>query len=126
MKGWLKYLLPVIVVVAFWNCTEEPARSVSEVTVADDSIHNSSYLSIVSESESEPCLPRQITFSKTYRTSGVARRTTNVHRSNLEFIKAGRTINTTLRYFIQLNSINSYSSLTEPRQKLHCLGRLII
>lgn len=126
MSKWIKYLLPLIVVAAFWNSTDNNESTVSEVVPADISIIEYSYQSNFSESESEPCLPRQISFTNGSRVQSAARRSGGQQRNNLEFTKAGRIINTGLRYYIQNKSIIKYSTLTEPSNKLLSLGRLII
>lgn len=113
MNKWIKYLLPVILTVAFWNCTDENESSVPEYTAADISIVESSYQSNFSETESEPCLPRQISCTKNYRVCSAARRSAGYQRCHLESFRVGK-------------SITIHSSLIEPFQKLLSLGRLII
>lgn len=126
MKGWLKYLLPIVVVVAFWNCTEEPATSASEVAVANEFIQKSSFQTNLSESQPKPCLPRQTSITSAQVIQTYARKSSGIQRTHIVFAKSGKTVNTALRFTIQKSVIDSDSSLTEPGQRLHCLGKLII
>lgn len=126
MKKWLKYLLHVIVVAVFWNVISENASANATDTVADFSVSASAHLSNISDSESEPCLPRQLTFASSHQVQSFTRRAACAQRHNTEFAKTGRIYNTSLRYLIQTISLNTYSSLTESAQRLLCLGKLII
>lgn len=126
MKKWLKYLLPVIVVAAFWNITGENVSSKAIDNATDVSIIDSTCEPSLSEPESEPCLPRQISFSNSYRVQSVARKTAGMQRYNLEFTKAGKIFNSSIRYVIQTCSRIISPTLSEPSQKLLSLGRLII
>ena len=126
MKRWLKYLLPLMVAVAFWNCKDNVLSTVPEETFATQAICDAVCDNIISTSESELCLPRQVSYTSSSRVQTTARRKTGYSRDNVEFTKSGKIINAGLRYFIQTKSILIHSSLVEPAHKLLYLGKLII
>ena len=126
MKRWLKYLLPLIAAAIFWNCKDDTLSSVSEESSSTQVICEAVTDAIISTSESEPCLPRQITYASSSQIHNSARRTTGSGRINIEFAKSGKVINSGLRYFIQRRSAIVQSPLTEPANKLLYLGKLII
>lgn len=126
MKKLLKYLIPVIVVAAFWNSTDNSTPYASEAVLADISTIECTNYSSFSKSQSEPCIPRQISLNNAHRVQSAARRATSIQRHSLEFTKAGKIINVGLRHAIKNNCSITYSSLTEPAQRLLYLGRLII
>ena len=126
MRRWLKYLLPLMVAVAFWNCKDNLLSTVPEEVHATQAICDAVCDNIISTSESELCLPRQVSYTSSSRVQTTARRTTGYSRDNIEFTKSGKIINAGLRYFIQTKSILIHSSLVEPAHKLLYLGKLII
>lgn len=126
MRKWLKYLLPLMVATMFWNCTDDPISAVPETFSPHQAICEAVCDNVISASESELCLPRQISYTSPSRVQTTARRTTGCSRVNIEFAKSGRIINAGLIYYIQRNTIIIHSSLIEPSHKLLYLGRLII
>lgn len=126
MKNLLKYLVFFVAAVIFQDNTERSVTSVQEKGVADMSFIEESCHSIISETDSELCLPRQVSFANSFRAQSTVRRTNTVHRNNFEFAKAGKIVNTGLRYSIQHQSIIIHSSLMQPSHRLLSLGRLII
>ena len=126
MRRWLKYLLLLMVAFSFWNCKDNLLSSVPEEISATQAISEAVCDNIISSSESELCLPRQVSYASPIRVHNTARRTTGYSRANVEFAKSGKIINAGLRYFIQRTSILIHSSLIEPSHKLLCLGKLII
>lgn len=125
MGKMLKYLFPLIAALALWNCADEPASSVNEEAAAVSFSEPVCHANI-SASESQLCLPRQVSFASPQTLQGTARRTNSVHRNNLEFAKSGRILNAGLICFVQRKSLIIHSSLLEPSNKLLCLGQLII
>lgn len=126
MKKLLKYLLPLIVVVAFWNSSDSSMSTVSE-DIADyaELIQSVSGTSL-SASDSEFCPPRQVSYAGPQKVQNTTRRASSVQRNNLEFAKSGKVINAGLQYFIQIKSIIVHSSLIAPAARLLSLGKLII
>lgn len=125
MKRLLKYLLSLMIVAVFWNCKDETLSAVPQpydVQTIEESVCDN----VISASESELCLPRQVSYANPSVARTTARRTAGCSRVNAEFAKAGKIINTGLRYSIQTKSILIHSSLMKPAQKLLYLGVLII
>lgn len=121
----LKYLLPVVVFAVFSYSTDVSVPETMEDFLREYAVEAASQDS-VSPAETELCLPRQISVANTLRVQNTARRTNCSFRTGIEFTKSGKVINAGLRYFIQRNSILTYSSMTEPSSILLSLGRLII
>lgn len=126
MKRLLKYLFPAIAAFVFWNCTDAPASAAADEASDVMSFEERAYRSAVSESESELCLPRQISSANSQRVQSTARRTVGAGRSNFEFVRSGKVVNADIRYSVQRNSILIHSALIEPANRLLCLSRLII
>lgn len=126
MRKRLKYLLLMMVAFAFWNCNDNLLSTVSEEDFATQSLCESVRDNIISSSESELCLPRQISYASQSRVQQNARRVNTYSKTGVEFTKSGKLINAGLRYFIQKKSIVLHSSLMEPSHKLLYLGILII
>lgn len=125
MKRLLKYLFPVIAVLALWNCMSTSVSADTEDT-AVMSFEETVCQSAISESQSELCLPRQISVASCQRIQSGMRRTVGSGRNNIEFTKSGKIINADIRYFVQKKSIIIHSSLIEPSHRLLYLGKLII
>lgn len=126
MKLLLKYILPVLVAMAFVGYGDGSSCADSAASDFEMALSEAAVSCDISESEPEPCLPRQITSSVNVVPHSNARRVDNSHRHGFEFIKSGKVINAGIRYFTQNISIVIYSSHFEPGQRLLCLGRLII
>ena len=114
MTSLLQYLLPLIVAVTFSGNSDIP-----------DTVVEPCHASVCADSH-EFYPPRPTSFASTQRSQTTARRSGGLQRNPLEFIKAGRVINAGLRYFIQRNSLLTYSNLAEPSFRLLRLGKLII
>ena len=121
----LKYLLPLLVVAAICGGTGERVADIQEDFMSEASLDAVGCQNSISETESDLCLPRQITSGTTTNVQNAARRTTNVQRSSLEFAKAGKIINAGIKY-LTTNIILFRSALYEPASRLSALGRLII
>ena len=121
----LKYLLPLFVVAAICGGTEDRVADVHEDFMSEVSLDAVGCQNSISETESHLCLPRQITGGTNTNVQNTARRTTSVQRNSLEFAKAGKIINTGIRY-LTTNIILFRSALYEPASRLSALGRLII
>ena len=100
----LKYLSVIIVAAAVWSGADSAAEDIPQALLNELSLEYVDCQTVVSEQGSEPCLPRQITFSTTFRIQGAAKRINNTYRNNLEFAKSGKVVNVSLRYFNQIQS----------------------
>lgn len=109
MQSLLKYLLPVIAVIVFWNCSEVSMSASLEVDNIEVATIESTAQSDVYEAETDPSL----SLRSTQRMQGASRRPSDLQRYGHKFIKVGKII-----------IVNSSS--VEPTQRLITLGRLII
>lgn len=121
----LKYLLPLFVVAAICGGTEDRVADVHEDFMSEVSLDAVGCQNSISETESDLCLPRQITSGTNTNVQNAVRRTNGAQRSSLEFAKAGKIINTGIKY-LTTNIILFRSALYEPASRLSALGRLII
>jgi hypothetical protein len=121
----LKYLLPLLVVAAICGSTEDRVADVHEDFMSEVSLDAVGCQNSISETESDLCLPRQITSGTNTNVQNAVRRTNGAQRSSLEFAKAGKIINTGIKY-LTTNIILFRSALYEPASRLSALGRLII
>lgn len=126
MRRILKYLLPIIVATVFVGSADDSTAHVKDYHIGDISFEASFSQVSISQSESEPCLPRPVSFSNTVNVHSSARTTTNIQRNNVEFAKAGKVVNVSRLCVIQKISLIVYSSIFNPAQRLLGLGRLII
>ena len=126
MKRLLKYILPIIVATAFWNCADADASHMPEAQAADWTVDNIVSHTDVSSAENEFFLPRPTSFTCAQRVQNAVRRTNGAQRNNLEFAKSGKIVNAGLRYFIQRKSLIVHSTLLEPSNRLLSLCKLII
>lgn len=121
----LKYLLPLLVVAAICGGTGDRVYDIQEHFMSETSLDAIGCQNSISETESDLCLPRQITSGTNTNVQNAVRRTNTVQRSSLEFAKAGKIINTGIKY-LTTNIILFRSALYEPASRLSALGRLII
>lgn len=126
MKKLLKYLLPVIVAAVFAGGAEGAEHRCGDGLPDGASIYAEAYQVTLSETESELCLPRQISAPGSQQVQSPARRTGSFQRNSFEFTKAGKVENAGLRYFIQTIFIITRSSLADPANILLSSGKLII
>jgi hypothetical protein len=126
MKKMLKYLLPVIVAAAFAGGADSHACADAAQQDAEIYVYDDAFESSVSATESEFCVPRQVSFANTQQVQSTARRTVNTQRNSFEFAKSGKVINAGIRYFVQKLSIATGSRLCDPSHILFSLGKLII
>ena len=121
----LKYLLPLLVAAAICGGTGDRVPDIQEDFMSEASMDALGCQNSISETESHLCLPRQITSGTNTNVQNAVRRTNGAQRSSLEFAKAGKIINTGIKY-LTTNIILFRSALYEPASRLSALGRLII
>lgn len=68
----------------------------------------------------------EVSAPQTIQLQGTTKRPNNAHRSNFEFITAGRAINTHIGNYIFKKSSTITTSFTKPEHRLIRLGKLII
>ena len=127
VKSLLKYLFSfLLVVLAFWGGADRSYSMASEGLADDYSSVVASYYSDFSASDSDLYFPPRTYTANAYRLHGSAKRTNFTHKSNCEYIKAGRIISAGEASFIHKESLNIRTSFIEPAQRLIGLGKLII
>lgn len=126
MKKLLKYLLLVIVAAAFACSADSDVCVDAGCDFAEECIFDQTCLTSISSTESELCLPRQVSFANTLPVQGSPQRTNANQRNNIEFAKAGKVINAGIQYVVQKSIILTRSPQAEPSHMLLCLGILII
>lgn len=124
MMKLLKYLTIVLVLASFTGSADRHDDTDSRIDF--HSIAEIASDSFISSPDHEFCLPRQISFANTQRVQSAPRRTSGLHKNNVQFAKAGKLMNSVHRYCIQNKTIIIHSSLAEPSHRLLCLCRLII
>lgn len=120
-----KYLLPLLVVSAICGGMGERVSDIQEHFMSEASLDAIGCQNSISETESDLCLPRQITSGTNTNVQNAVRRTNTVQRSSLEFAKAGKIVNAGIKY-LTISTIIFQSALYEPASRLSALGRLII
>ena len=127
MKGILKYLLLSIVALAFHMGAKGDLTAHDNVQDYD---YASAYTASLNVSIATPttdiCIPRQVSTVTVPRLQSNSNRHETSHRQNHEVVKSGKTINSSLQYVVQKQSLILHSSLMEPANKLVSLCRLII
>lgn len=126
MEKLLKHILLVIVAVAFAGSADGAQCQQACGLPEDVSISADAYQTTLSETESELCLPRQVSFAGPQQVQNSARRTNSTQRSSFEFTKAGKVENAGIRYFIQTTFVITRSPLADPANILLSSGKLII
>ena len=128
MRKLLKYLLPIFVFAVVSHSKESSLTDVSLEdfkTVEESVIAQQTTLTDADNGE-EFCLPRQISTANTLRAHSSVKRTSGAYRINTEFIASGKVINASQRFYVQIKSIITQSSLADPAYWLLKLGKLII
>lgn len=126
MKNLLKYLILLLVVVAFHNAAgrfDVPSQHSDESNIP---VESSTFSVSLSSAGSSLNLPSQVSFSSPIRVEESARRTDSHSRQNFVFVKAGKLINIGIRYYIQKTACVVKTSLTQHSAKLIYLGKLLI
>lgn len=126
MRRILKYLLPLICVVAFCGNADDSfsdvIQDVAEGFVLDAQTGSMSF----SADEQEFCVPRPTSIANTQRVQTLSRRTDAGQRQGFSFVKAGKVINAGIVFCTQNICRFFPSGLSEPTHRLISLGKLII
>lgn len=126
MKLLIKYLILFIVAAVFTEAQDRSDVSSDNHTFQCNLVETAEVTTFLSETDSDFCVPRQISSASTARVQGNTRRTDNVQRQNVEFVKSGKIIKSSVRYLVQKKSEALYSSPSDSGLKLARLGKLII
>lgn len=126
MKRLLKYMLMALAAIIFWSSMDTSTSADAEDDIVSTMRQEILYHEDITESQAEIYIPRQVSFANPVRSHSSARRTGGAGRHNIEFVKSGKLINASIRYFIQQKAIFVHSPLIEPSHWLLYLGKLII
>jgi hypothetical protein len=127
VKKIAKYLsLLLFVAIATLGYTNDGENSVAERPPAEASAEFSTTFIDSTTHNSDISLSRQISSPSVLHLQGAAKRTSNAHKNNFEFIAAGKAINVCIENHIFKKSSTINTSFTKPEHKLIRLGKLII
>ena len=128
MKKLLTYILPAFLFAVISYGAEGTVSDVSleDFRMIEESVLAQQFTVSDSTADSEFCLPRQISTANTLRAHSSVKRTSGAYRINTEFIASGKVINASQRFYVQIKSIITQSSLADPAYWLLKLGKLII
>lgn len=128
VKNITKYLtLLLAIVVTAVGYANDSETAVVETAHTEISSHT--YSTDIIESSSpigEISLSHQAYAPHTIQLQSPAKRTSNAHKNNFEFIAAGKAINSHIENYIFKNSSAINTSFTKPEHRLIRLGKLII
>ena len=126
MKGFVKYLIIIIIAFAFIDgigksdsamaensiedLTTEFVTTDTDFSIFDSALHNS----------------RQISSVSAPNIKSTSQRTNNAHKNNFTFVKAGKILNIGIINSLYNNSSTLYSFLAKTIHRLISFGRLII
>ena len=122
MKNILRYFVPFLTLAFAFICVANKLDS----AVAES--RTNEYYSDFSTPDSDLYLPPRTYSAPAHRLHGTAKRinSSHKHKSNSEYIKAGRVISAAGDGFNYKQSLNIRTSFIEPAQRLISLGKLII
>lgn len=127
MKNLLKYIVPIIMAIAFIDgLYQSDTTSLCNDWNSFASEADSSYFSSCTTANSDLSLPRQISSSNGLRLQTTGKRCNPLQKSCSEFIKAGKAVNSCIRYSTQEKSIIIRASYIKPAVRLIILCKLII
>lgn len=127
VKRIAKYLtLLLAIVVTAIGYANDGENTVAERLPAEASAEFSTTFIDSTTHNSDISLSRQISSPSVLHLQGAAKRTSNAHKNNFEFIAAGKAINVCIENHIFKKSSTINTSFTKPEHKLIRLGKLII
>ena len=128
VKNLLRHFIPVVLVaIAFIIGSGNRTDSVALECIANTLTTETECCNLESPvSQLDLLFPRQISGTNIPRLQNATKRTSNTHRNNLEFVKAGKVINAGIISSIQKESLNIHISFIKPACRLISLGKLII
>ena len=126
MRRILKYLLPLVCIVAFCGNADDSDADVLPEGLREFAVKADAGGFSFSASESEFCIPRPTSIANTQRVQSVSRRGDSGPRHSFAFVKAGKVICTGTFISYQNNPKLFPSGLSESSHRLISLGKLII
>ena len=126
MRRMLKYILPLICVVAFCGNADDSFADVVQDIAGGFVLDAETGSMAFSADEQEFCVPRPTGIANTQRVQTLSRRADAGQRQGFSFVKAGKVINAGT-IFCSQNIYRFFpSGLSEPTHRLISLGKLII
>lgn len=128
MEKLLRYLISILIAVAFIRGIDKPGSVSVEDSVESLASDEIAYYTDFSTSEinTDLFLPRQASSTNVLRVQSTTKRTSNVHRNNFEFVNSGTQINLSAKHFVQKKSLISHTHFIKPAHRLISFGKLII
>lgn len=127
VKRIAKYLtLLLAIVVTAIGYANDGENTVAERLPAEASAEFSTTFIDSTTHISDISLSHQISSPSVLHLQGAARRTSNAHKNNFEYIASGKAINVCIENHIFKKSSTINTSFTKPEHKLIRLGKLII
>lgn len=127
MKRLLKYLIPVLVIAAFFDVAGSVESSLQNTSSDAFSLDGISLTDTFSANSSGIAAPQTVSLSGSVRLHNNARRTVNAHsRSLFELAKSAKAFNASVLHYFQRFSVVINTSVIEHSHKLVYLGKLII
>ncbi|MBR5822325.1 MAG: hypothetical protein IKY51_05730 [Alistipes sp.] len=127
VKRIAKYLtLLLAIVVTAIGYANDGENTVAERLPAEASAEFSTTFIDSTTHNSDISLSRQISSPSVLHLQGAAKRTSNAHKNNFEFIAAGKAINVCIENHIFKKSSTINTSFAKSEHKLIRLGKLII
>lgn len=127
MRSLLKYIIPILFVVALSNVASEGDSSFSSAELRSLPTDEAIYLdSFTSSSDNCTFAEPQILSSVSTRSQVNDERPDNAHRHTSKFVKSGKACNISVIHRIQKSVVLVSTAIPEHAHKLVFLGRLII
>lgn len=127
VKKIAKYLtlLLFVAITAIGYASDAESSAVETLPVEASAEFSTTFIDSTTHN-SDISLSRQISSPSVLHLQGAAKRTSNAHKNNFEFIAAGKAINVCIENHIFKKSSTINTSFTKSRHRLIRLGRLII
>lgn len=126
MKKWLKYILPLLCLVALFDINTERQVIAVDCSNQETTTEAILYATDIDTPHSQLCLQRTFHLELLQRISSHTRRSEMGNQCNYIYYKAGKIINPDIYINTSHHSQSFLSVLSEHTQRLICLGRLII
>lgn len=126
MKYLLKYLIFIIIAVAFINSIDKSDSVVLTNSVQDINTEIEAFYSDYSFSDLETNLPRQVSATNVLRVQNTPKRSNTTQRYNFELIKTTKDISLGISNFIKKKPQIIHFSFTNPIHRLISFGKLVI
>ena len=128
MKNLLKYLVPIIMAIAFIDglCPLDSTSLNGDMEDFSSEVESLYYGNCISSSKPDISLTRQISATNGLRLQTTCKRSNISPKNSSEFVKEGKTVNSCIRYSSQEKSIITCASYIKPSVRLVTLCKLII